>query len=78
MKFDMNHEVKVKLTDIGRKEHKLRWARMKSPYEYRPPKEDDEGWSIWQLYVFMEEFGGVRRTNFALPFETVIEIIERP
>lgn len=60
MILNMNDTVYVRLTKAGKAYHrehitKLR-AKLKIDLEYRPPDED-EGWSRWQLWCLMEEFG---------------------
>lgn len=78
--FNANSYVKVKLTDIGRAEHKkqhdqlcidagIRWA-------YVPPKEDEDGYSSWQLHGLMNTFGHMMCIGFILPFEPNILINE--
>jgi len=85
MKFNVNDYVRVKLTEAGRlhilQEHKALYDRLQLPAgDYSPlPKEDEEGWSTFQLWVLMSRFGsmievGVWGDN--LPFETEIEIVE--
>jgi hypothetical protein len=81
MKFNINHEVKVKLTDYGRKIHKQQWDDLVNTYpsvtmKYTPPKEDRNGWSKWQLWQLMYTFGECIYNGAVLPFETTIEIIE--
>jgi len=49
MKINVNDPVKVQLTDYGRK------ILLKNHYPM--PKEDDDGWSEWQLWVLMEQLG---------------------
>ena len=59
IKFNVNDRVRVKLTDRGREIHDEFWCDHPIPLArvYSPPKEDDEGWSEWQLWVLMETFG---------------------
>ena len=64
VKVNMNQEVKVQLTDFGRerlrKNHELLLSNFSPPpaWEYKPPKEDANGWSKWQLWHLIQEFGG--------------------
>jgi len=63
IKFHINSRVRVRLTALGkqchRKNHKDLYGIMlfSSPPTYRPPKEDSEGYSVWQFWELMEEFG---------------------
>ena len=61
--FNINFHVKVKLTPYGRerlkKDHEDFWKHVipKTAIEYKPPREDDEGWSRWQLWSLMKKIG---------------------
>jgi hypothetical protein len=81
MDFNINEIVLAKLTDHGRavhaSDHAIFWAQHGKPaMEYRPPKEDAEGWSRWQMWDLMRSFG--QHTGLAMPpcFETTIRIPE--
>jgi hypothetical protein len=68
MKFNINENVRVRLTESGR--------RILLESGRSIPREDLNGWSEWQLWVLMEAFGphlhiGVLPT----PFETEIELV---
>lgn len=80
MWFNINYEVKIRLTDVGRKAHRKNhddlFADWKEPPRYSPPVEDAEGWSTWQLWVLMHEFGPYLFNGCNVPFETTIEIPE--
>jgi hypothetical protein len=80
-KFNINHNVKVKLTNVGRKIHRdqhdelygrLRRTPGAMPFEYTSPREDADGWSTWQLWVLMETFGNHMGMGAEVPFETEI------
>jgi hypothetical protein len=82
MRFNVNHNVKVKLTDAGRRAHRknhddllAKWPTDEKP-EYRPPEEDAEGWSTWQLWRLMQEFGPHLYNGCDVPFETELKILE--
>lgn len=84
MKFNINDNVRVKLTNHGRKLHKLRYENMMDlydergfarPFPYYPVEEDPKGWSTWQLWCLMEEFGEHIHNGTENPFETTIEIL---
>lgn len=65
--MNLNDYVWVQLTDAGRDIHRKNHAALFSGYvsrlpdfvvpKYVPPTEDAEGWSKWQLWVLMAEFG---------------------
>lgn len=78
MKFNINDKVRVKLTDRGRRVHKDNfWNLMGDKYKYEPPEEVD-GWSEWQMWELMHEFGASCYNGGAVPFETEIEILLPP
>jgi len=79
MEFNINETVRVKLTPRGRKVHRQDHINFWSQFpgkkcEYRPPVEDEEGWSRWQLWCLMKEFGPHVDMGMDLCFETVIDI----
>lgn len=61
--FNVNHFVRVKLTDEGRRIHRQRFRKLNatvkitSNMKYSPPVEDSDGWSRWQLWSLMQAFG---------------------
>lgn len=81
MKFNLNHKVRVKLTERGREvmtiNHRKLWGEFRAEIvPVREVKEDAEGWSEWQLWDLMHEFGAHCYNGCRVPFETEIEIIE--
>lgn len=82
MKFNVNHEVRVKLTDLGRQIHKDLFTQYHADFksealyreEYVPPVEDADGWSTWQLWYLMQTFGNCC-SECRIPFETEIDIL---
>lgn len=77
--LNINHNVRVKLTDCGREIHRQNFAQFlatfpKFPYAYRQPEEDADGWSTWQLWNLMQEFGDHLHMGTSLPFDTTIEL----
>jgi len=75
--FNINHHVRVKLTDAGRKWHRKRhveWFAEAPHIKYTPPKEDADGWSRWQMHNLMEMFGDGVGMGRDLLFETTIEL----
>ena len=79
MRFNVNHKVKVKLTEIGHKIHRADFDQlgMKS-ITYQPPQEDKRGWSEWQMWELMRLFGPHLYNGCNVPFETEIQIPKRP
>ena len=77
--FNINNYVHVKLTDVGRRALKEnhdelnRFARG-CLGDYKPMKEDADGWSKWQLWSLMEELGNKCTHGMNTPFETNIRI----
>ncbi|MBB3020702.1 hypothetical protein FHR70_003788 [Microvirga lupini] len=68
--FNLNHEVKVKLTHVG----KLILER-----EYYDIKTSDaDGWTKWQLWELMSLFGKYLYNGCDVPFETTIELLTPP
>jgi hypothetical protein len=89
VKFNINDTVRVRLTDYGRAALREDWESTTDIYyaspasrafrgEYQPPKEDEQGWSEWQLWRLMQVFGDHVNLGFPLCFETEIEIVNAP
>lgn len=82
MMFNVNHRVRVKLTDYGRalhmEEHMKFWrtTHLLNILNYVPPKEDAEGWSSWQLWNLMSVFGPHIAPARPLCFEPDIQLIQ--
>jgi len=82
MEFNINHYVKVKLTERGRKILKEQHEEFVSGSlgilgdmkTYKPKKEDEEGWSTWQMWDLMSTLGQHYYMGPMPPFETVIII----
>jgi hypothetical protein len=78
--FNVNDNVRIRLTKHGRAIHRDNFkklfptGRKLISLKYSPPKEDADGWSTWQLWRLMQEFGPHMNTGFDPPFETEIEI----
>jgi len=76
--FNINHHVRVKLTEYGREKHREQhdtfWKSTGStPPIYTPPTEDSEGWSDWQLWTLMQDLGSLVSMGGNLPFDTQIQ-----
>lgn len=81
MKFNINSEVRVRLTDHGRALHRRAWNELnakcggKFPFAYEPPKEDADGWSRWQLWCLIGDFGPHLFMGCQMPFEAEICLV---
>jgi hypothetical protein len=82
MKVNINDIVRVRLTDEGRAIHRRNYDALMTAlpqaarFEYMPPKESQDGWSEWQMWHLLQQFGLWCRMGFTPPFETVIDIPE--
>ena len=80
MRLDMNDEVRVKLTDYGRKMLKEYdedlWSTVghPNPPEYEPPREDEHGYSTWQMWKLMSELGPYLSMGFQNLFEPTVRL----
>lgn len=76
--FNLNHKVRVKLTETGKEamkeNHRQLYCDWKQPPEFRPRKEDEEGWSEWQLWDLMNELGRYCIDGPDVPFEPSIRL----
>lgn len=75
--FNTNAYVRVKLNDQGRAIHRAIWDGIRAEYPslrpYSPLREDAEGWSRWQLWSLMQDFGPHISLGRQPPFATDIE-----
>ena len=76
-KFNVNESVWVRLNPKGReilwREHERFYASIGRPgTPYITPKEDADGWSKWQLWSLMADFGPHMHMGGDTPFETTI------
>ena len=78
--FNINDTVYVRLTDYGRKCLRLDYDKLearcggKLGFSYTPPKEDEDGWSKWQMWHLMEHLGPHITLCMDPPFETIIRL----
>lgn len=81
MKFNVNEMVKVKLTSAGLEELKRQHEDLKQSTGYKgefsEPTVDEDGYSLWQLWVLMSTFGHMMINGGDVPFETEIIIVQR-
>ncbi len=79
MKLNINDSVKVKLNDHGREilkqQHELLFKDIPRYRVFVPPREDEQGWSTWQMWDLMQSFGPHIRLGAEVPFETEIELV---
>jgi hypothetical protein len=79
MQFNINHYVRVKLTDLGRAslryQHEDLYRSFKPPVPYTPIEEDADGWSTWQLWDLMGRLGRHFYGGCLFPFEPEFEIL---
>lgn len=86
MKFNVNHVVRVRLTDAGRAWHRTQHAIFAAEYcnqvgkpapmPYQAPVESEDGSSIWQLWALMAMFGGACLVGGPPPFDMEIDILD--
>lgn len=76
--FNINHYVRVKLTEQGLAIHKADHMKIFSgclkTYPYKEPYTDHDGYSRWQLWNLMHIFGSKCYNGCNPPFETEIII----
>ena len=79
--FNINDTVMVRLTDYGkakhRESHEKFYKQLGMNVEYMAPKEDEDGWSKWQLWDLMSEFGQHISLGGRVPFETTIRLANK-
>lgn len=79
MKFNVNNWVKVKLTDRGfdilRLQHEVLRLSVPSIGEFRSPEVDSDGYSKFQLWCFMQDFGPHVGLGIEMPFDSEIIIV---
>ena len=78
MQFNINDKVKVKLTQLGRDilraNHRRVFRNNPELLDYTEPPVDAGGWTEFQLWVLMSEFGQHMTWGGRLPFETTVDI----
>lgn len=81
IEFNLNRYVMVKLTPAGLNFLKFKHNELKKVFpvlgDFTPPEIDSEGWSKFQLWVLMKNFGEIITMGRAAPFETTIKIITK-
>lgn len=75
IEVNLNDTVWIQLTDRGRAYLKSKKLQEAFPLEkiYKP-KEDEDGWSKWQLWTLFSRFGSITNIGFGVPFKTTIRI----
>lgn len=81
MIFNINDTVRVQLTQKGKNILRERYdnyakslGEIFPPKSFELPKEDDNGFSEWQMWQLFEYFGSNIFLGCELPFNTNIEI----
>lgn len=77
LEFNINLSVRVQLTEYGKEIHKKQHDEFNKnyitkPLTYHPPREDEDGWSEWQMHTLMNTFGAKLGLCSTLPFKTNI------
>lgn len=80
VKINLNEKIKVKLTDYGKVVYynRLKELNDKLGSMFKPcfPKEDEEGYATFQLWVFMETYGqymNMTTPNVIKPLEIIYQ-----
>lgn len=80
IEFNINDYVYVRLTDFGRAclqrnhDELVALAGGHDPFLFKLPKEDNDGWSKWQMWHLMGELGQYTGMGSRNPFEMTIRI----
>lgn len=79
LSFNVNDEVRVKLTTVGIERMRRRHDELNKVVggalgAFRQPKVDDDGWSRFQLWTLISELGGALTMGRPVPFETTMQI----
>lgn len=81
MNFNINNNIKVKLTEHGKnilkKQHEelYQYSCASNYRQYVPITEDENGFSTWQMWSLFETFKEhIHLSAYPLPFETEIII----
>lgn len=78
-KLNINDKVKVKMTEYGKQCLVRNYEKLSREVgtQVNPPSKngDQDGWSEWQLWHLIQEFGPHMALDGALPFETTILLI---
>ena len=66
MKVNLNNNIKVKLTSAAKTYLANRHAKLFGNYpRFTLPKEDEEGYSEWQLWDFIGHFGDAMQFSYS-------------
>lgn len=79
IEFNLNEYVHVKLTEVGKNEIKRQWSEHNKLFpdvfpEFTPKKEDENGFSKWQMHSLISQLGGLCIMGKTPPFETAIKL----
>lgn len=73
-KINLNNYVYVKLTEKGFRVHEVKEKEYYNRDDYRPPEVDENGYSKFQLWDFMNIFGDHTWMGAPPCFEMAVEI----
>lgn len=79
-KFNINYEVRVKLTQVGidelERQHNELYEHLPKSIdrEFKKPSVDDDGYSKFQMWCLISSLGHLCRMGLEQPFETEILI----
>lgn len=82
IEFNLNQYIAVQLTPEGKGELERQYNELRDYYlnalpEYQPPREDCEGWSIWQGHIIFNALGSMLAPGGPYPFKPVIRILNQ-
>jgi len=73
LKLNLSKNVRVKLTTYGRgkllEQHVEYYKNAQTTPDFKPPKEDIEGYSEWTLWNLMNRLGPTTYMGGEMPFE---------
>lgn len=77
--INLNDEVMVRLKPRGleilRSNHYALLGPLGERHPFKAPEVDEDGWSRFQLWTLMQEFGPHISIGMDVPFETEIKIV---
>lgn len=82
LKININEKVRVRLTEYGKQCLAENYAKLSmasgAPLSMPNPKLDADGWTEWQLWRLMQEFGQHIAMGLPVPFEANEMLIPQP
>ena len=83
LSFNVNSNIRFKLTATGLKIHRLNWDKLNTRCEgnlteilgpYQPPKVDSEGYTTEQMWSVMKDYGEFLWNGCEPPFDLTFQI----